>query len=534
MLKRATKLFIVFILLCSILATRIVYLASSTDLTQAAQRQSSYTLTLSTQRGGIYDRNFNNMVNQTTKYVAVVFPDPSCIQQVLDLNPELKREEIAEQIQQGKPFLVESKKASSNHSSIQVFPVSERYRDNGIAPHLIGYLNGDGEAVCGIEQSYNELLQNFTSNYQITFQLDGTGNLIKGKEMEQTIQGNSDGGVVLTLDRGIQELAQKIGGQSIPKGAITVFDVKTSQIVACASFPTYSQNDVAASINDENKPLINRSLYTYNVGSTFKIATAATALEQGISPNYSFFCPGKIDVKGQVFKCHHLAGHGSLNMQQALEKSCNPYYINLALQTGGNAILQTASDMGFGKELELASGIVAAKGTLPSTDDLKNPAELANFGFGQGKLTANSFQVSGLLLSVLNQGKLVQPSLILGTTENGTDLTEPTQAQPPTYVMSEETASILKEDLILALKGQDTEGLKPKLTTAGGKSATAQTGTYDENGVEICQTWYTGFFPAEDPKYVITVLVEEGVSGNDTAGPIFAKLADAITLYEQK
>ena len=179
MLKRATKLFIVFILLCSILATRIVYLASSTDLTQAAQRQSSYTLTLSTQRGGIYDRNFNNMVNQTTKYVAVVFPDPSCIQQVLDLNPELKREEIAEQIQQGKPFLVESKKASSNHSSIQVFPVSERYRDNGIAPHLIGYLNGDGEAVCGIEQSYNELLQNFTSNYQITFQLDGTGNLIK-------------------------------------------------------------------------------------------------------------------------------------------------------------------------------------------------------------------------------------------------------------------------------------------------------------------------------------------------------------------
>ena len=119
-------------------------------------------------------------------------------------------------------------------------------------------------------------------------------------------------------------------------------------------------------------------------------------------------------------------------MQPALEKSCNPYYINLALQTGGNAILQTASDMGFGKELELASGIVAAKGTLPSTDDLKNPAELANFGFGQGKLTANSFQVSGLLLSVLNQGKLVQPSLILGTTENGTDLTEPTQAQPPT------------------------------------------------------------------------------------------------------
>lgn len=168
-------------------------------------------------------RNFNNMVNQTTKYVAVVFPDPSCIQQVLDLNPELKREEIAEQIQQGKPFLVESKKASSNHSSIQVFPVSERYQDNGIAPHLIGYLNGDGEAVCGIEQSYNELLQNFTSNYQITFQLDGTGNLIKGKEMEQTIQGNSDGGVVLTLDRGIQELAQKIGRQSIPKGAITVF-----------------------------------------------------------------------------------------------------------------------------------------------------------------------------------------------------------------------------------------------------------------------------------------------------------------------
>ena len=93
---------------------------------------------------------------------------------------------------------------------------------------------------------------------------------------------------------------------------------------------------------------------------------------------------------------------------------------------------------------------------------------------------------------------------------------------------------ILKEDLILALKGQDTEELKPKLTTAGGKSATAQTGTYDENGIEICQTWYTGFFPAEDPKYVITVLVEEGASGNDTAGPIFAKLADAITLYEQK
>lgn len=528
-----TYLFFLFITVFFLLVVRIVYLSNFTDLVQTANQQSTYQLELSQTQGGIYDRNFYNFVNQTTGYRAIVFPEAS-LEKVLELNNGLDKQELDKQKKSGKPFIVTSKVTISNDPNILVFPVKERYSVDQLAPHLVGYVDQEGQGVSGMEKAYNDLLRSHQERKIFQFTVDGVGRYVKGGESQVLVEGDDSGGVVLTLDAAIQDVVQRVGNEMVERGAIVVMDASSAEILGCASFPDFSPLYLKQSVDDiENTPMVNRALSAYSVGSTFKIATAAAALDQGISPDLTFFCSGKTTVAGRTFKCHHLAGHGNMNLQQALRDSCNPYFINLAMQTGGKRVRQTASDMGFGKAFSLAPGLSSAAGTLPSDEDFENPGETANLGFGQGKLTANPLQVSQLVYSVLNDGRSQTPKLVLGTTEDGETIQSAEPESAPTNVMTKDTAAIIKQDLVLALQEQASDQLKPSLTSAGGKSATAQTGTYDDQGVEICQAWYTGFFPAENPKYIVTVLIEGGSSGGTDAGPVFATIADWITRMNQ-
>lgn len=530
MYKKIIVLFSVIVALFTLISVRTAYLSASPLLTQTAEKQSSYKQVISRNRAEIYDRNLTNMVNNAEQYRAVILPEPSSIDNVLKLTDEYTREELLERMQTGKPFVIDSKLSSTDDPNIRLFKTYGRYRENGLAPHLIGYLDDADNGLTGIEKAYNDFLSEHTTETSVKFTLDGMGRYVKGGDISVESEGLSKAGVVLTLDSRIQDIIERVGKQSISRGAIVVLDAKTAEIVGSASFPSYQQNNVAPSVADEvNTPMINRSLYAFNVGSTFKIATAAAALDSGLSSSITHNCTGSIEVAGQVFNCHYHPGHGVLNMQQALRESCNPYYVDLGLQTGAEAIRRVASDMGFGKEFSLANGISSAKGYLPTLDELFNPGEVANFSFGQGSLLATPLQVSELLFSVVNEGKAVAPSLVKGVTEDGSTLSEQNDIPAPISAMSSSTAQTLKEFLTLAVSEQPKNDMKPALTTAGGKSATAQTGKMDSEGNELYQTWFTGFFPAEEPEYIVTVLVENGTSGNGSAGPVFAEIADLIT-----
>lgn len=533
MKKRMLGFLALLIVLFSGMIIRVLYLGTSAKLTETAQAQSSYSLTLSKNRAEIYDRNFQSFVNNKKVYRAAVLPDISCIDSLMKLNPSLDMEEIAKKIEEGKPFVEEVEGGVTTNPYIRICETTERYSDNSLAPHLIGYINKDGDGVTGIEQAYNDFLKENGQTLTASCTVNGKGNYLKGDDLQISSTGSSSSGVVLTLDSGIQDIIERIGKKNIPRGAIVVMDAENAQILASASFPTFSQQNPAQSLYDTvNTPMVNRSLLAFHVGSTFKIATAAAALDSGISPERTYTCTGKIDVAGQTFRCHDHSGHGSLNLQQALRDSCNPYFISLGLEVGASKIRDVASDMGFGRSYTLADNIISAKGYLPQLSELSNPGDVANFSFGQGGLTATPLQVSEMIYSVCNKGKTTAPTLVQGITHDKSTIEQAGKAPASLRCMSEKTAAILKEDLVLAVSEQSSQKLKPLNTTAGGKTATAQTGKKDENGNEIYQVWYAGFFPAEKPKYIVTILLEGGSSGSESAAPLFAQIADLITAYD--
>ncbi|MGN1081431.1 MAG: peptidoglycan D,D-transpeptidase FtsI family protein, partial [Acutalibacteraceae bacterium] len=330
----------------------------------------------------------------------------------------------------------------------------------------------------------------------------------------------------LTIDCRIQKICEDAAEEMLPVGAIIVQDISTGDIKACVSMPTYSVTDVASAMDAENSPLINRAFTAYNVGSVFKLCVAAAAIESGIDTDYEYECTGKITLGSTSYNCNNRNGHGVLDMTGGLCNSCNTYFINLALKTGASAIFQMAEKMGFGRSKELCSSIISASGNMPSLDELQNHiGELANFAFGQGKLLATPLQISGMVTAIANGGLYLEPSLVLGTTDSDGEITV-TRKVESERIMSSKTAAKLREMMIQVV--ENGTGKNAGISAgAGGKTASAETG-WIINGESATQCWFSGFFPAENSKYTVTVLAENGSSGSSSAAPVFAKIAESI------
>ena len=528
--RRTSAIFAAMVLAAAGLVGQLSWIVSSDQLAQTAQTQSKYTLTVADERGFIYDCKMQPLVGTKQQWQTAVFPTPQNQKKVLDAVEPERKQTVAELLETGKPFVTETTEAV-DAEMVYSFSVPERYTENQTAVHLIGYLDYNGSGVTGIEKEDDSFLADSGKKIQVTGMLNALQQTIAGVEPEIRIEGAENAGVVLTLDSRIQQIVESIGSQMLDKGAIVVMDPYNGQIRAMASFPAYSPSNLGEAVNDqENKPMLNRALLGYSVGSTFKIVTAAAAM-QSLGREYcltrEYTCEGAVDVYGQVFRCHLRSGHGELDMFDAMRESCNPWFIGLGQETGGEALLKTAENLGFGETMMLYGDITASGGTLPSADSLQAPAAVANFSFGQGELTASPVQIARMTAAVVNGGKLVSPTLVLGTTDDGKTLQS--SALPVSrQAISSEIAAQLKVMLAYAVMSDDSSGAKPELVTAGGKTATAQTGQYDEDGNELEQGWFTGFFPADEPQYVVTVLAENEGFGNTSAAPVFAEIADAV------
>ena len=529
---RILGLFCLCLTLCVGLMTRTYLLCMDGGLRQAAHRQSSYRLEIGRTRGKIYDRNLLPLVDiEKVNRLAVIPTELSasdCARQITGID----RRQVLDQILEGKPFLYDLPETEKVYSpQVENFSVSHRLaynKEERFAQHLIGYLDGEGKGVCGLEKSFQEELYAAGDMISVRCRIDARGMAAGDEPME--IQGNprsGKGGIVLTLDRRIQGIVETVGEEQIAKGAVVVMKAGTGEIAASASFPQYDPYELGAAVKDEELSLLNRALMPYCVGSSFKLVTAAAALEQGISPEMTNDCVGVITVANRPFYCHYRAGHREMNLRKAIEESCNPYFIRLGEQVGGERLLGMANALGFGKGSELAEGIQSLPGTLPTKAQLKSPHELANLSFGQGKLTATPVQITAMVNTVISGGLYYPPQLILGKSHDGGKIVLE-QQNAPRKVFSKTTADYLKQAMIGVVEEGSAPMAKPKRGGAGGKTASAQTGIYDKNEKEIVHAWFTGFFPAKEPEYVVTVLVEGGEYGGKVAGPIFREIADRI------
>lgn len=524
------RILLCFALFCagfSLLYLRIGLLGQSDQLAQTAARQSRYTLTAVSERGMIYDRNLQQLVGEQETQASVVLPRPQNVQFILEAVPAQRKEGVAQLLQRGTPFVLTGVSLPLDLPGVYTFRTRSRYQSGQLATHLIGYLDNEGNGVTGIEKSYDELLSQNSRTVEVICSLDGLQQPISGLEPEVRETGSGAGGIALTLDRDIQKIVEQTGQEMLQKGAIVVMDPYSGEIVASASFPSYDPLDLTASLSDtENTPMINRALLPYSVGSTFKVVTAAAALEAEVPLTETVDCPGWVDVSGQTFRCHLRSGHGELDMLDAMKESCNPYFIHLGLTAGGEALLEMAQRFGFGQKVNLADGISVSAGTLPTASSLTAPAAVANLSFGQGALTASPVQIARMMSAVVNGGYLVTPQLVLGETDGST--VDRSASPLRKKILSADVAAQLQTLLIHCVMVNEGQNALPETTTAGGKTATAQTGRFDEDENELEHGWFAGFFPAVNPSYVVVILSEDSGFGNTTAAPVFAKIADAV------
>ena len=340
------------------------------------------------------------------------------------------------------------------------------------------------------------------------------------------LNGNPGGGIVTALNARVQRIAETaLQAAKTQKGAAVVLDVHSGDILACASLPVYNPDELAQALQSEDAPFINRALSAYSVGSVFKLVTAAAALERDLPVSYLYECTGSYTLYGQRFRCHKLSGHGLLDMQQAMTVSCNPYFISLSELLSAEVLHDTAAALGFGHPLTLAPGMQSDSGTLPDVSALSVPAEKANFAFGQGKLTASPMQIAAMTACIANGGIYSEPRLLLGKTSDGKTVSDPEPAVQR-RVLSSETAAALQKMMIAVLRDSEHSNAVPCNIYAAGKTSTAQTGRTGADGEELCHAWMTGFFPAYAPKYAVTVLIEDGGSGNDAAAPVFRRIIE--------
>lgn len=528
MSRRLIGIFTLFMLLCSLCYLRIFALAASTELKEAAAGQGTVSLTAVSGRGDIYDRNGEKLVNLTPAYKLVLTPEQAIEYYSVLSGAVEDTEKLDSQMKSGKPFVVSLVRRIKEDGLLQ-FVDYNRYTQNQTAVHIIGYLNS-GEGVSGIEKAYDGLLSTGGRTASVSMQISGMGTVIEGRAAKVE-EKEGQGSVTLTLDKRIQRIAED-AMQSIAKGAAVVSDLSTGELLAVVSKPQFNPNQLWKSLKDENKPFVNRAFSGFNVGSTFKIVVAAAAIQSGVDPSYTYTCTGAIDVDGQIYNCLEKDGHGPISMMEAVEHSCNTYFINLGLKVGYDKVYAMASALGFGKSILFAPGLSSSAGNLPSPETLPGQAQVANVVFGQGSLLATPIQVGNLFSACGTGGTFITPTLVKTVTEHGVTIQAGQEQHAAVRCFDAATAAQLRALLIASIEQGSGILAKPDRGLAGGKTGSAQTGRYDESGKEIIHAWFGGFYEWQGKQYGITVLAEGGGFGGSVAAPVFKKIADGIAGLE--
>lgn len=519
--KRSAVCFFLITALFFVSIMRVAVIATS-DYSEVQTKQSSLRLTADSLRGTIYDCNMTPITNSSTKIIAAVSPTPRAVTAISSVLSGEERENVLERLKSGKPVLCEVPQMIEC-DGIACTAVYEHNSADTKALHLVGYTDSESHGVSGLEKAYDKYLYS-DKKAAFVYTTDGGGDILKGIKPE--IENDTAviaAGVVSTIDINIQSVTEEAAKQ-IECGAVVIADVKTSKIRAMASVPSFDVTNLSDYLNAENSPLLNRALAAYNVGSVFKPCVAAAGIESG-KGGFRYTCTGSTKIIDRYFKCHKLTGHGDMDLKSGLANSCNTFFYNFAFAVGGERIYNTASALGFGKSIDICGGLSTAKGSLPSPDSLSNIAYLANFSIGQGELLISPVAMLNLYCAVASDGAYNIPSVVEGTLSDGAFT--PYKTGERTRVMKKETALKLREYLSAVIEEGTGMGAKPKTVSAAGKTATAQTGKF-ENGEEICAGWFCGYFPAENPKYTVIIFSENTKKQSATCGEIFANIADRI------
>lgn len=491
----------------------------------ASANQGRYSLNVYRHSGTVFDRKLNPLTNIPGGITALCVATPQAVTSLKSALGEQDFQSALERMNGGKPILLE---INTQLIANGITNIKTHRRYSGLAPHIIGYLDGSGHGKTGILADWDSELYS-EDKTTATYQTDALGRVLAG--IEPIIDGQENSailsGVALTIDRDIQQIVQEETAE-LGSGAAVVLQVGTGKILAIHSLPFFDQDDPASALDKPDSPFMNKALSGYNVGSVFKSVVAAAALESGIPSETRFTCNGSLDVGGVNFVCNRAEGHGEMDMSSALAHSCNVYFYNLALMTDATQLIETAKKLGLGDGFALSRSITNSAGTLPFAETLsQSPAAVANFAIGQGDVMLSPLSIAAAYATIANGGIYMRPSLIEGTVLSQKLISaEPSESH---QVLHPDTCKKLMEALNLAVTDGTGTKAQPKYSAAAGKTATAQTG-WEKDGRSVLISWFAGIFPAESPEYVIVVTKEDGTSGSNDCAPIFKRIADRLQL----
>lgn len=524
--RSAMALFLV-IFMFFVCIIRLLAFASSETLKASAENQSTASIKLFNVRGDIYDTNYVKLTGSKSKTISVILPTPEGIISLSSLLTGDDLKNALTRLNSNKPIVIDAD--SQNKSGTITLKVPIRYSDNQLASHVVGYLNSEGKGASGIEYGLNDILDTGVTA-ELSYAADAHGNMLQGIEPTVNDANSLTNNVVLTIDSRIQKFVEEALSGTVA-GAAVVTEAGTGKIRAMASVPTFDQNNLSASINAENSPFINRALSSYSVGSSFKPCVAAAALENGITPDFSYECVGSLKVTNQTFRCNNLRGHGLMDMKSALAFSCNTYFYNLALTVGADSVYNMAKLCGFGNGFSIGGGLESDKGSITDIATLRRlDTALANLAIGQGDLMLSPVALSTLYDSICSGGKYTVPSIVEGYLKAG-KFTAYQNNYEKTQVMSKSTADTLKSFLISALDEGTGATAKPSVGVAGAKTATAQTG-WIKGEKKILNGGICGFYEIGGKEFIISIMIENITSSSTDCTPVFKNICEKIaTIY---
>lgn len=549
---------------------------------RAISQQLSVT-TIYANRGTIYDRNMKPLAQSATVWDVYVSPSyikseeqrgkiADNLSKILGIDRQTVYTKIskntsyvvlAKKVEKPVADLVRSYISKSKASCIGLVEDSKRYYPFGaFASQLLGFTGSDNQGLAGVESYYNNVLKGVNGRVVTAKNAKGTDMPYDYQDRVEAQNGTS---VVLTIDEVVQHYLEKnlesaIVDNNVGDHATAIaIDVKTGEILGMATKPDFDPNNPFTLTNkadlqklsglsgDALKSMTstlqqqmwrNKAITDpYEPGSTFKIVTAAAAMNEGVvKQSDQFFDPGSITVANQQIHCWKAGGHGAENFLQGFENSCNVVFIEVGQRLGPLNFFKYFSSFGLAQKTGI--DIPGEAQSIFYTDKQMGPVELASCSFGQSnKITP--IQLITAVSAVANGGKLVQPHVVKEELDQNGNVVKTFGTTVKRQVISEETA----KEVCGMMQKEVSEGTGKNAYVAGyrigGKTGTSQ--KLDKKNDPNVVVSFVGIAPADDPQIAVLLLMDEphapvnfgGVIAAPVVGNIFSEILPYLGVEPQ-
>lgn len=434
-------------------------------------------------------------------------------------------------------------------SGVKVDEDYKRYYPYGtLASKVLGFTGADNQGILGLEVKYDEYLQG--TNGKILTLTDARGIEIEnaGESRLEPVNGYD---LCLSLDRNIQmyceQAAKKVcTKKSADSVSVIVMNPQNGELMAMVNYPEFDLNDPFTLAGDtgetvsaeEKQNLLNKMWRnqcisdTYEPGSTFKIITAAAAIEEGVVKlDDTFYCPGYKIVEDRRIRCARTTGHGAETFETGIMNSCNPVFMELGERLGAENFA------GYFKQFGLLSktniDLPGEAGTIMHKTENIGPVELATISFGQ------SFQITPIQLvttvsSIINGGTRVTPHFGVSVQDADGNTVKTFSYETHENICTAETSETMRCLLEKVVSEGTGKNAKIEGFSIGGKTATSQTLPRSDHKYISS---FLGFAPADDPQVLVLVVINDpqGIYyGGTIAAPVAKEIFENILPYLDK